>query len=220
MGAPTLREFVEGVWRPACYPRWKPSTRERTDSALRTQLFPGFGERRLNRIRRTDVLRWFANYSRAAPGSANRTLDVFRQILNHAQACGHLSANPATGVQRNPRPKRTRFLSRTEVRRLHEALDGHRGRGSGRQQADIIRLLLLTGCRRGEIVQLRWSEMDGDTLRLRDTKTGPRTVFLNARACAILARQPETGSDYVFPSRTDPSESRPAELSLWRKVRR
>ena len=219
MGAPTLREFVEDAWRPACYGRWKPSTRERTDSALRAQILPAFGEHRLERIRRAEVLRWFAGYSRTAPGSANRTLDIFRQILNHAQACGHLSANPAQGVRRNPRAKRTRFLSGTEIRRLYAALDAHRGRGSGRQQADIIRLLLLTGCRRGEIVRLRWSEVDEDTLRLQDTKTGPRTVFLNARARAILDRQPRSGSDYVFPKATDSSESRPAELSLWRKVR-
>ena len=123
-------------------------------------------------------------------------------------ACGYATTNPTRGVRRNPRPKLTRFLSRAEIDRLHEALDAHRGRGSGEQQAEIIRLLLLTGCRKGEIVRVRWAEINGDSLSLTDSKTGPRTVVLNAQARAVLARQARTGSAYVFPSLTDSSQSR------------
>ena len=188
------------------------------DSALQTQLLPAFGTLPLDRIDRAAVHLWFDGYSRAAPGGANRTLDVLRQILNHAIACGHIAANPTRGVIRNPRRKLTRFLSRAEIGRLHQALDAHRGRGSGRQQAEIIRLLLLTGCRKGELVRLRWSDVDGDMLRLSDGKTGPRPVFLNAQAQAILARQPRTGSAHVFPSLVDASRPRSMELSLWPKV--
>ncbi len=190
------------------------------DSALRTQLLPAFGKRRLDRIRRRDVHRWFDRYGQSAPAGANRTLDVLRQILNHAVACGHVKKNPTRGVRRNPRPRLTRFLSHDEIHRLHQALDAHRGRGSGRQQAEIIRLLLLTGCRKGEIVGLRWSEVGEDALRLVDSKTGPRTVVLNERARAILARQPRSDSPFVFPSLADSTQPRAAELSLWRKVRR
>ena len=220
MTAPTFRQFVAGTWKSACYDRCKPTTRQRMDSVLRTQLLPTFGAQRLDRIRRAAVHQWFDAYSRTAPAGANRTLDVLRQIFNHAIACGTVARNPAREVRRNLRPKRTRFLSRAEVIRLHAALDAHRGRGSGEQQAEIIRLLLLTGCRRGEIVRLRWSEVGEDALYLTDAKTGPRTVFLNAQAQAILARQPRTASPWVFPLRRDPSRGRPHELSLWRKVRR
>ena len=94
------------------------------------------------------------------------------------------------------------------------------GRGSGQQQVDIVRLLLLTGCRKSELLNLRWSEAGGDTLHLTDTKTGPRPVFLNAPARSILAHQPRTESPYIFPSLTDASKARSSELSLWRKVRR
>ena len=219
MTPPTFQQFVAGTWRAACYDRCKPSTRQRMDSALRTQLLPTFGARRLDRICREAVHRWFDGYSRTAPAGANRTLDVLRQIFNHAIACGYLATNPTRDVRRNQRPKLTRFLSRTEIDRLHEALNAHRGRGSGGQQTEIIRLLLLTGCRKGEIVRLRWSEVNGDFLHLTDSKTGPRTVVLNAQARTVLARQPRTGSAYVFPSLTDSSQSRSDELSLWRKVR-
>ena len=217
---PTFEEFVAGAWTTACHDRCKPSTRRRTASALRSQLLPAFGPLPLDRIDRSAVHRWFDDYSRTAPGGANRTLDVLRQIFNHAVVCSHVVANPTRGVMRNPRPKPTRFLSAAEIKRLHAALDAHRGRGSGRQQADIIRLLLLTGCRKSEIVGLRWSEVDEDVLHLRDGKTGPRTVFLNVQARSILARQPRTLGAYVFPSSTDGSATRSAELSLWRKVRR
>ena len=220
MASLTFRDFVEGAWKTACYDRCKPSTRKRMDSALRMQLLPAFGAKLLNRIDSAAVHTWFDNYSGVAPGGANRTLDVLRQILNRAMACGYLETNPSRGVARNPRPQPARFLSRAEVDRLHAALDAHKGRGSGRQQAEIIRLLLLTGCRKGELVHLRWSEVDGDALRLADSKTGPRTVLLSAHAQAILARQPRTHSPYVFPSLADSSQTRSTELSLWRKVRR
>ena len=218
MPAPTFRDFVAVQWKAACYDRCKPSTRKRMDSALQTQLLPAFGVLPVDRIERAAVHLWFDCYSRTAPGGANRTLDVLRQILNHAIACGYIAANPTRGVIRNPRRKLTRFLSRAEVGRLHQALDAHRGRGSGRQQAEIIRLLLLTGCRKGELVRLRWSDVDGDMLRLTDSKTGPRAIFLSVHAHAILARQPRTGSAYVFPSLVDSSRPRSMELSLWPKV--
>lgn len=188
------------------------------DGALRTQLLPSFGPWPIDSIEAKDVHAWFDSYSATAPGGANRTLDVLRQVFNHAVACGLRSDNPARQIKPNRRPKLTRFLSADEVERLHRALDAHRGRGSGKQQSEIIRLLLLTGCRKSEIVHLRWSEVDGDTLHLSDSKTGPRTVLLNRKAQEIIARQQGSGT-FVFPALTDPSKPRSNELSLWKKVR-
>ena len=98
-------------------------------------------------------------------------------------------------------------------------LDEHAARGQ-RAQADIVRLLLLTGCRKSEIVRLRWSEVHEEFLVLADAKTGPRKVPLNSRARNIIDRQPRSGSPYVFPSPRDPSRPRGAELGLWPRVRR
>ena len=89
---------------------------------------------------------------------------------------------------------------------------------SARQQADIIRLLLLTGCRRNEILALRWAEVHPDALA--DSKTGPRKVPLNAKARRLLVRQPRGESPFVFPSPRDPSRPRTTDLSLWDTVRR
>lgn len=220
MPLPTLSEFVAGPWKKACYNRYKASTRARTDSALQTQLLPEFGIKQLDQISVIEIHTWFERYSLIAPGGANRTLDILKQIFNYAIECKLIHNNPTDGLKRNPRLKLTRFLSQTEIERLHDALDAHRGHYSGRQQVDIIRLLLFTGCRKGELIRLRWSEYYGDMLYLQDSKTGARTVLLNTQSQEILARRPRISNTWVFPSYHDTSKPRSDELSLWRKVRR
>lgn len=140
-------------------------------------------------------------------------------MLNFAVACGHIERNPADRIEFNRRPKLTRFLSREELARLHAALDAQT-LPDRRQQADIVRLLLLTGCRRGEIMGLRWSEVREDGLALTDAKAGPRTVPLSSRARRILDRQPRGGSAFVFASSRNPARPRGPHLPLWDRVRK
>ena len=220
--APLFREFVTGPWKTACYDRCKPSTQRMMRSGLKSQLLPNFATVRLDRISRVMVVRWFDAYSATAPGGANRVLDLLRQILNHAAACGHIATNPARTIRRNRRAKLTRFLSHEEIRRLHRVLDDHAQRcESVRQQVDIIRLLLLTGCRKNEIVRLRWEEVDGDRLNLRDSKTGARRVFLNVHARTIIERRKEqAASPWVFPSVRIPTRPQDDGIPLWYTVRR
>ena len=212
---PSFRDFVRGDWRTACRDRHKPSTKRSIDNHLKTQLLPAFGSLPLDRISRAAVIGWFDGYSRTSPGGANRALDTLSRIMNHALVCGHVSTNPARGVKRNPRPRMTRFLSRDEIRLLHETLDACVAERPSRQpRADIVRLLLLTGCRSGEIRSLQWREVGEDVLALSDSRTGPRTVYLNRDAKALIARQPRLESAHVFPSVRDPR--RPcSERSLW-----
>ena len=220
---PTFAEFAAGPWKEACWERYKRATRRGFESVLNRQLLPAFGDLPLDRIVAVDVNRWFDRYSRTAPGGANHALDVFKQILNRAVASGLIEKNPARGVRRNPRPKLTRFLSREEIHRLHRELDRcapPSATPSRRRQADIVRLLLATGCRRNEIVRLQWREVDGAVLNLADGKTGPRRVFLNAQARAVLGRQPRTESPYVFPSASDPARPIGKNLPLWYEARK
>ena len=218
---PLFRDFVEGVWKETHFDRYKPSTRRTVSYILKRRLIPAFGAKPIDRITPGQVRRWFDAYSRTAPGNANNALNQFRQIMNLAITLGHLDADPARGIRRNRRPTLTRFLSREEIDRLHAALDRAAGKGEGlRQQADIVRLLLLTGCRRGEIVELRHSEVHDEMLVLADSKTGPRKVPLGTEARRILERQPRTESPFVFPSPLDPACPRGRELSLWHRVRR
>jgi len=214
-----FRDFVEGPWREAHFDRYKSSTKRTAGVVLARWILPAFGSTALHDITPARVRHWFDAYSRTAPGGANRGLDVFRQIMNFAMACGHIDANPARDVRKNRRRTLTRFLSREEIGRLHEVLDRHALDGR-QQQADIVRLLLLTGCRRGEIVPLQWSEVEEHKLVLRDSKTGPRSVPLNTKARSILQRQPRGASPFVFPSPLDAAKPRNPDLRFWYRVRR
>ena len=218
---PLFCEFVEGPWKEAHFDRYKPSTRRSVGIVLSRSVLPALGSKPLDRIAPAQVRRLFDVYSRTAPGGANRALDTLRQIMNYAIACGHIETNPTRGLARNRRTPLTRFLSRKEVDRLHRILDEHVTRaGECRKQADIIRLLLLTGCRKGEIIRLHWSEVRGDVLMLADSKTGPRKVPLNSQARRILDRQPRGDGGFVFPSPHDPSRPLCNGLRLWYRVRK
>ena len=217
---PLFRDFVAGPWKESHFPRYKPSTRNSVNAILTRQLLPAFGATPLDRITRSHVLHWFDAYSQTAPGGANHALRILRQILEFAIARVHLSINPARDVTMNRRTALTRFLSRDELRRLHRALDRHARTGMRlARQADIIRLLL-TGCRRGEILALRWNEVDADTIALGDAKTGPRNVYLNAPARCIIERQPRGESAFVFPSPRNPERPHEPHLPLWDRVRK
>ena len=85
--------------------------------------------------------------------------------------------HPCAGIMRYRRRERERFLSTSEIRRLGEVL-AHREADHPRAVA-IIRLLLLTGCRGGEIVTLKWRFYREGKLFLPDGKTGLRTVWLS-----------------------------------------
>ena len=219
--APLFREFVLDEWLPAYRRRCAPSSCRFANRVLERQLIPAFGRLPLDAIRRTDVERWFDAYSRSAPGGANKALEILSQIMNAALAAGHVRTAPVKGIAKNPRPKLTRFLSADEIERLHRVLDRLVAEWpSRRQQADIVRLLLLTGCRKGEILKLRWSEVDGDRLNLTETKTGPRTVWLSQAAQAVLDRQPRAASPYVFPSQRHRDKPLSDTLHLWSRARK
>ncbi len=219
--APLFGNFVANVWRSECFDRLKPSTQRSTNIVISRQLVPAFGDMPLDRVERADVSRWFDSYSRTAPGGANRALATLRQILNHAKAHGHLKANPASGVRRNPQRTFNRFLSREESKRLHAELDRLVAERPERAaQADVIRLLYYTGCRCSEIRTLRWCEVGSGVLDLVDSKTGPRKVYLNSEARRIIARQPRSGSAHVFPSPSDPNLPISDAMKLWLTLRK
>jgi integrase len=67
-----------------------------------------------------------------------------------------IDKNPAAGIERNAETKRRRYLSADELSRLLDALD----RLEDREAANVIRILLLTGCRRGEALGMAWGQLD------------------------------------------------------------
>jgi integrase len=102
-----------------------------------------------------------------------------------------LNTNPARLVEFNREVKRERLLTPDEAAALGSALEASRDRESPWTIAAIL-LLLFTGARRGEILGLEWAAIDleAGTARLRDSKTGAKTLFLSAAARAVLERLP------------------------------
>jgi len=90
--------------------------------------------------------------------------------------------NPARGVKKAPVRKVERYLSEAEIARLAEALDGEVQESGNPYPPAAIKLLLLTGCRKGEIVNLRWDHVDfeRECLRLADSKTGAKRAGTRA----------------------------------------
>ena len=124
-------------------------------------------------------------------------------------------SNPCVGIERYRRRGRERFLSPEEMCRLHAVLRRHETERP--LEAGIIRLLLLTGCRKGEIFNLRWCDYRENKLFLRDSKTGPRTVWLSSAARAVLDRLPRRNS-WVFPAKFARG-SVPTVDPFWHSVR-
>ena len=146
-------------------------------------------------------------------------MPVLSVIMREAERMGLRpeGSNPCRGIKRYRRKGRERFLSEDEVRRLSARLAAHEAPWP--QQVAIIRLLLLTGCRKGEILTLRWSDYRDGRLFLRDSKTGPRTVWLSEPARTVLDAL-ERKTRWVFPaSQGDRPGSAQWLDSFWYRVR-
>ncbi len=197
---------------------WKPGTMVVNRSYLRNRIMPHFAGRPIAAIDRQEVRNWFARL-RATPVAADRSMPILSVIMREAERMGMRpdDSNPCRGIRRYRRKGRERFLSDEEIRRLSARLRMHEA--SCPQQVAIIRLLLLTGCRKSEILTLQWSDYRDGRLFLRDSKTGPRTVWLSEPARAVLDGLAPKGR-WVFPaSRADRPGSAAWLDGFWHRVR-
>ena len=182
----------------------KPGTASLYRKIIDKRILPRLGKRRVADIGRADVAALHHDM-RSVPGHANRTLGVLSRMLTLAEVWEMRpeGVNPCRFVKKYPERRRERFLSDDEYRRLGAALrDAEREGFASPAAVAAIRLLMLTGCRSGEILQLRWENVDLDRgeLRLPDSKTGARIVHLGEPAIAVLRGvQPNEDSPWVIP---------------------
>lgn len=162
---------------------------------------------------------------RARPVQANRVLALVSKMLNLAETWGlrPLHSNPCPWIGRYREGKRERFLSGAELRRLGEALSAvERDRSEDPGAVLAIRLLLLTGARRDEILGLRWQDVDLDTgtLNLPDSRTGKKSIPLGPAAVELLAAAPRLeGSAFVIPGRRRPDTPFVGIQRPWARIR-
>ena len=166
---------------------WKPGTLHVNRGYLERQILPRFAGRPVAEIDRREVRNWFASLA-ATPAAADRSMPILSVIMRGAETMGLRpeGSNPCRGIRRYRRKGRERFLSDDEIRSLSRVLAACADESPA--QVAAIRLLLLTGCRKSELLTLRWSDYREGRLFLRDSKSGPRTVWLSRPARDILDR--------------------------------
>ncbi len=197
---------------------WKPGTFKVNGYYLKNQLLPWFQGRQVADITTADVQNWFASLHKT-PVSADRAAPVLSVIMACAETYGYRTegSNPCRDIKRYRRQGRERFLSEEEINRIGVSLRRHQD--TCPTLVAIIRLLLLTGCRKTELVTLRWRDYRNGHIHLGDSKVGPRMVWLSAPAREILDGL-RRKSTWVFPSpRTARSLTTAPVERFWQRVR-
>ncbi|MBB4065479.1 tyrosine-type recombinase/integrase [Gellertiella hungarica] len=206
--AELVEEYISGK-------EMKESSRAFYRTTLKTQIVPHIGSTKAVALMRIDVQRAHDKMSRKAKYSANRAMALLSAAFVWGAKRGLVpeGMNPASGIDKNKEVKRERYLTEDEMARLGDALreaetvgipykasdKKHATRNSrtvyGPHVTGAIRLLMLTGCRLREILNLRWTEYDSTRglLNLPDSKTGRKTVVLSEAAQGEINSIPRVG---------------------------
>ena len=214
------RRFLEDYVPTHC----KPSSAHSYEIAVRQHVLRRLGNRRVADVTRADVTA-LHHGMREIPYAANRTLGILSAMFTAAELWGlrPQGSNPCRYVKRFREKKRERFLSDEEYRRLGAALREAERTGTEAAPAiAAIRLLMLTGCRLSEIMNLRWEDvaLDASELRLRDSKTGAKVVHIGEPAVEVLRSMASVdGNPWVIAGRRP--GSRIASLHFpWGRIRK
>ncbi len=186
------------------------STAAETERLLRSVFVPVWGRRALGEIKKADILHVIDGImARGKPSSARHAFAAIRKFFNWCVERGHLDDSPWRTIKPPVKANsRDRVLSDAELALIWRAAEGQ-GWPFGR----IVQLLMLTGQRRGEVVGLRWEELDLDAAVW--TIPGSRTknhkqhlVPLSPSVVAILKALPRIeGSEFAFPARGMPEQA-------------
>ncbi len=189
----TVRELSEMVSEKHYATRVRESTRVGYEVLWRRHILPRLGAEKVATLQTIQVIDMLEELPRI---QSNRALAVLRKAMNLAELWGIRAkgTNPCRGIQANGERKIKRYLSREELQRLLAALDAFAVAGVRWRFAQLIRLLLLTGCRVSEIMTARWEWLDQDATVLKlpadAHKTGgygdERKVHLPPAASLIL----------------------------------
>ena len=202
-GGPTVADLAERYLDEYAAVRCKPKTQETARAAVQKHILPALGKQPLTAVERAQVTQMHQRLC-GTPSAANialRTLSLMYRLAGEWELVPE-GMNPCRSIAKYPERRRERFLTDKEFTRLGQTLEevGTRG-GATAPAVAAIRLLMLTGCRKNEILKLRWEDvaLDESELRLPDTKTGARVVPLSPQAVKLLADLPRIeGNPWVI----------------------
>jgi integrase len=217
--APSVRELGERYLNEHAVQ--KVERAQQDDRAILEKLvYPEIGPFKVHDVRREDIDRLHRSISITRPIRANRMAQLLSKLFSLAVRWELRTDNPVVGLRRNPEPKRTRYLSGDELQRLMRVLNNH----PNQRSANVIRLLLLTGARRGEALGATWDQLDLEqgiwvkpSAHTKQKKE--HRVPLSAPALQLLSRiwEQTSGSQYVFPGRI-PDEPLKEIRGFWANV--
>jgi integrase len=153
--APTVQDLADR-YSGEHAPRKRPRSAEEDAALLRQHILPRLGRLRVEAVRRADIETLHRDISRATPIRANRALALLSKMFSLAIGWEMRPDNPCRGIEKNAENKRERYLTPAELERLMSTLAGHTCESS----ANAIRILLLTGARRGEVLGAKWDQFD------------------------------------------------------------
>jgi integrase len=186
-GAPTVGELAVRFLAEHVETKTKPRTAVEYRRLIEKIILPALGRRRVRDVTRADMTGLHHGH-RAAPYEANRVLAVLSKMFILAEKWGERpdGSNPCRHVEKYPERKRERFLSEAELARLGDALAAYDG---SPYVVAAIKLLVFTGARLSEVLELQWDWIDFDRgeARLPDSKTGAKTLHLPPPALEVLA---------------------------------
>jgi integrase len=200
--APTVQDLWER-YEAEHLPRKAPRAQADDRSMFRTYILPALGRMKVKDVRPADVDMLHRSISDHHKVRANRVTEVLRKAFTLAVRWEWRPDNPCRGVARNPEDRRHRYLANDEIARLWAALAAHPEQTS----ADAIKLMLLTGARRGEVLGAMWIMFDLDqgiwTKPAAHTKQRKEhRVPLSAQAIDLLRKlRTAAHSPYVFPGK-------------------
>lgn len=188
----TVRELAERFDKEHISVRVKESTAKGYRRMLERVIIPALGRHRVTEVTRADIAKIHHDL-RHIPYDANRCLEIISKMFSLAEMWGLRpeGTNPRKHIKKYSEEKRERFLSAAELRRVGEVLREMEDEGIELPSAiAAVRLLILTGCRLGEIMTLKWEYLDllGKALRLPDSKTGAKVVHLGQPAIEVLKK--------------------------------
>jgi integrase len=206
----------------------KPATLVTDRSRIEAHIKPLLGERRVAAVTREDVDRFMhdvaegksaASHARGGKGRATRTIGLLGAIFAYAVKRHMRVDNPCRGIVKFADGKRERRLTDDEYSSLGEALRAADAAGIWPPAIQAIRLLALTGWRRGEVLGLCWHELDlaRRTATLSDTKTGRSVRPLAKAACELLHSLPRKDG-LVFPPARHAGTMAPSFPQLWARI--